>query len=54
MTAKEVIDELSKYAPNTEVRCLPNMDNPFCEYEDTKGIFVLKTPTETVIYISHG
>ncbi len=54
MTAKEVIDELSKYDPDTEVRCLLSRENPFCEYEDTNGIFALKTPAETVIYISHG
>ena len=53
MIAKEIIDELSKYDPDTEVRCLPSRENPLSEYEDTKEIFALKTSSSEFVYISH-
>lgn len=53
MTAKEIIDELSKYDPDTEVRCVLSRENPFDSYEDTKEIFALKTSAAEFVYISH-
>lgn len=53
MTVKEIIGELSKYDPDTEVRCLLSRENPFDSYEDTKEIFALKTSSAEFVYISH-
>ena len=54
MTVKELIETLSLYDPDTELRCLVTKDNPFTECEVVKDTFALITEEEKFIYITHN